>query len=463
MDLPTAQQPSDALVLFGASGDLAAKMIFPALARLAARERLALPVIALGRQPIDHDAFVRRIRAQVVEDDPTLGAPFDRLAPRLRYLAGDLREASTFAAIRTVLGDAAAPLHYLAIPPVLFAPVIEALGRSGLARGARVAIEKPFGHDLDSARALERVVAATFTEADVLRIDHFLAKDPLRNLAAMRARSAWLEPLWSHQNVRSVQVTMAEAFGIAHRGAFYEGTGALRDVFQNHLLELCALVAMEPAAPADGDAYATARIAALRAIAPLGPDDVVYGQYEGYRSEPEVAADSRVPTYLAVRLSVDTPRFAGVPFYVRAGKRLPLTTTLLSLDLNRVRPLHQPSDEATRECLRFRLGPGAVAIALDTHRLLPGTPGAPAPLTLAGNLPRDEDRDAYVNILHAVLHGDHSVSERASGVTAAWNVVDGVLRADLPVHPYPAGSWGPPQADRLLSPGERWIDPVSLP
>jgi glucose-6-phosphate 1-dehydrogenase len=293
----------------------------------------------------------------------------------------------------------------------------------------------------------------------ILRIDHFLGKDPLRNLAWMRHATAWLEPLWSATHVRSVQLTMAEDFGLEGRGAFYEKVGALRDVFQNHLLELIALIAMEPAPPSDPAAYNAARLEALRAIPPISPQDVVYGQFATYRRIADVAPASNVPTYVATRLHVETPRFAGVPFVVRAGKRLPLTSTVASLRLARVRTLHEGAADVPDDYLRFRLGPGAVEIALDTHRLATRSSGDAAPFTLRGELPRDEDRDAYVNLLAAALAGDASMSEDAPGVTAAWRVVEDVLRADVPVHAYADGTWGPAEADRLLPPGERWYDP----
>jgi glucose-6-phosphate 1-dehydrogenase len=293
----------------------------------------------------------------------------------------------------------------------------------------------------------------------ILRIDHFLGKDPLRNLAWMRHATAWLEPLWSAAHVRGVQVTMAEDFGLDGRGAFYEKVGALRDVFQNHLLELVALIAMETATPSDPAAFNAARLDALRAIPPITPADVVYGQFASYRNIDDVAADSNVPTYLAVRLHVESPRFAGVPFVIRAGKRLPLTSTVASLHLTRTRPLHEQAADLPPDYLRFRLGPGAVDVTLDTHHLARRSSGTPAPLTLRGALPRDHDRDAYVNLLGAAIAGDTSMSEDAPGVTTAWRIVEDVLGADIPVHPYADGSWGPREADRLLPPGEGWYDP----
>jgi glucose-6-phosphate 1-dehydrogenase len=451
--------PCDALVLFGATGDLAGKMVLPALARLGTLG-VRVPIVGVSRRPIAAADVLERVRERLAREDPTAAPIIATLADRFRCVSGDAEDPRTYEEIRRALGDAQHPLHYLAIPPELFAPVTLALGRADLARGARIALEKPFGRDLESARALERTVEQVFPEESIFRIDHFLGKDPVHNLADMRCSTAWLEPLWSHANVRSVQITMAEAFGIGTRGSFYEDVGVLRDVFQNHLLQLVALVAMEPVPLADGEAFGNARIEALRAIEPLEAGDVVYGQYEGYRDEPEVARDSQVATYMATRLHVDTPRFAGVPFYVRTGKRLAVTATTISLALARLRAMRtDAAPDAACDHLRFRIGPGTANIVLETHRLAPHTRDDRVPLSLAAALPSDEDRDAYVNLLGAALAGDHTISVRATGVTAAWRVVEPVLHADIPVHRYAQASWGPAEADRLLVRGERWYDP----
>jgi len=455
---PSSLPPCDAVVLFGATGDLAAKMVFPALALLGAAG-VELPIVAVAHAPTTPDALLARASERHAGTEPDVARAVQALAPHVRTVAGNLSDAAVYAAIDGALGASRTPLHYLAVPPQLFGPVVEHLARAGVVRDGRLAVEKPFGHDLASARALERTIEAALPRSAVLRIDHFLGKDPLRNLAWMRHATAWLAPLWSAAHVKSVQVTMAEDFGLDGRGAFYEKVGALRDVFQNHMLELAALIAMEPASPADPAAFNAARLEALRAFAPIAPDDVVYGQFASYRGIADVAADSRVPTYLAARLHVDSPRFAGVPFVIRAGKRLPLTTTVASLHLTRTRPLHEKAASGPPDALRFRLGPGAVDISIDTHHLAPRTAGTAMPLTLRGALPPDHDRDAYVNLLGAAIRGDPSMSEDAPGVTAAWRVVDDVLHADLPVHGYADGSWGPAEADRLLPPGERWYDP----
>jgi glucose-6-phosphate 1-dehydrogenase len=445
-----AHTRADAFVLFGAGGDLAAKMIVPALIELR-RRSIALRLVLVGHAAGDAQGVRARIRANVLAHDATLAADFDALAAQATFAGGDLADAATFAAVRGALGTAARPVFYLAVPASAFAAALQGLARAGLAANAHVAIEKPFGHDLASAAALERVVAEHFAEPRVFRIDHFLAKDPVRALADLRTRP-WLDALWSRAEVAAVEITMAEAFGIGTRGSFYEATGVLRDVFQNHLLELCALVAMEPCAPADVDAFAAARVGALRAMAPLAPSDVVYGQYDGYRQEADVAKDSEVATWLAVRLAVDTPRWRGVPFLVRAGKAMATTATTLTL-----RFAH--GDDA----LVFGLGPGATGVALDTARLARGSLAAHERATLVAQGAPDDDRDAYVNIVTAIIAGEHAVDERADGIAAAWRIVEPVLDAAIPVHRYARGSFGPRAAAALLPAGHAWRDPPMTP
>ena len=450
---------SDTLVLYGPTGDLAAKMIFPALARL--RQRGVRPrIIGVTHAHVEPAALLAPVRARLMEETPDLATAFDELASNVETVSGDLHDSGLYGQLAASLAGTRNALHYLAIPPHLFAPVVEQLARAGLAARGRIAIEKPFGHDRASAQALEATVAQAFPEpASVFRIDHFLGKNAIRNLSFMRARSPWLDRLWSRESVRCVQITMAESFGIAQRGAFYESVGALRDVFQNHLLELVAVLAMEPVAITDGRDFIEARIAAMRSIRALKPDDVVLGQYEGYRAEPHVARDSRVETYLAARVHVDNDRFAGVPFLVRAGKRTAVTDTSVSLTL----PVAASSQTDAREAdhLRLHLGPGSVTMTLDTRALVSGTKSKSAPLALAAALPPDRDDEAYMNVLAAALSGDHSISEQAAGVDAAWRVVADVLDTGQVPHSYAQGSWGPPEADRLLPDRERWYDPVS--
>jgi glucose-6-phosphate 1-dehydrogenase len=443
---PAAAPPADAFVLYGATGDLAARMLVPALCRVAARRPFAA-LVAVGHDAVDAGVLRSRVRDHVGAIDAAQVAAFDALAARIAFVGGDLGDDTVFARVAAALQHARRPIHYLAIPPALFAPALDGLARAKLAADARVAIEKPFGHDLASAIALDGVVARTLAPSQVFRIDHFLAKDPVRNLADMRARAAWLDALWSRATIDAIEVTMAEAFGVGTRGAFYESTGVLRDVFQNHLLELVALATMEPCAPADSEGFARSRIAALRAIAPLAPRDVVYGQYDGYRGEAGVARDSQVATYLAVRLVVHAPRLAGVPILVRAGKAMAVTATTLTLRL------------AGGDRLCFRLGPGATGITLATERLVPGSRAAHTPVALDAPAAHDEDRDAYVNVIEALVTGDTSVSAHAEGVHAAWRVVEPVLRAAIPVHRYGRSSFGPAAAGALLPPGTQWIDP----
>jgi glucose-6-phosphate 1-dehydrogenase len=449
---------SDTLVLYGPTGDLATKMIFPALARLRQRG-VRLRIIGVTHAQVEPATLLAPVRARLMEETPELATAFDEVASHFETVSGDLRDRALYEQLSASLAGTRNALHYLAVPPHLFASVVEHLARARLAAGARVAIEKPFGHDRESARTLEATVAQAFPDpASVFRIDHFLGKNAIRNLSFMRARSPWLDRLWTRASVSCVQVTMAESFGIAQRGAFYESVGALRDVFQNHLLELVAVLAMEPVAMTDQRGFIESRIAAMRSIRPLTPDDVVRGQYEGYRAEPHVARDSRVETYLAARVHVDNDRFAGVPFLVRAGKRTAVTDTSVSLTL----PIAASAESGPPESdhLRLHLGPGSVTMSLDTRALVSGTTSESTPLSLAAALPPDRDDEAYMNVLAAALSGDHSVSEQAAGVDAAWRVVADVLDSGEEPHAYAQGSWGPPQADRLLPEHESWYDPV---
>jgi glucose-6-phosphate 1-dehydrogenase len=445
---------ANAFVVFGATGDLAGKMIVPALMRIVAG---AAPprIVAVGSRDDGADVLRGRMRAQVVAHDASLASAFDAFAPRIAFVGGDLAGDRVYADVAKALGSARNPVHYLAIPPALFERALDGLVAAGLAGakrpGARVAIEKPFGHDLASAQALEAAVARALDPAAAYRIDHFLAKDPVRALADLRASATFVDAPWRRGALAAIEITMAETFGVGTRGAFYERTGVLRDVFQNHLLELVAIVTMDPVAPRDAEAFAASRIAALRAIAPLSPADVVYGQYDGYRDEDHVARGSDVATFLAVRLASRAPRVDGVPIVVRAGKSMALTATTLTLHL------------AGGDRMAFRLGPGDTGIAVLAARLAPHTLERRVPLALAAKTGDDEDRDAYVNILAALRDGDRSVSERADGVFAAWRVVEPVLAAPIRVNRYGRGSMGPAEADRLLPHGIRWLDAMTAP
>jgi glucose-6-phosphate 1-dehydrogenase len=457
---PIGYEQSDALVFFGATGDLAYKQIFPALQGLVERHRLDVPVIGVARSGWDVDRLRARARKSLKEHGTFDQDAFAKLASLLRYIDGDYADPKTFGRLRKALGEAKRPLHYLAIPPTAFATVIEGLAGAGCAEGARVIVEKPFGRDLASARQLNRVLLRHLPENDVFRMDHFLGKEPVQNILYLRFANALLEPVWNAGHVRSVQLTMAEDFGVQGRGAFYEEAGAIRDVLQNHLLQVLALLAMDPPSANAPDAVRAERSRLLRAVRPLDPASVVRGQFRGYRDEPGVAPDSGVETYVAARLAIDTWRWAGVPFYVRAGKRLPVTATEVVVEFRRP-PLELFGEvvPSSSNHLRLRLGPD-VRIAVGLRVKAPGDQlvGEDVELEVA-NRP-SEGRPPYERLLGDAMHGHAELFAREDAVEAEWHVVDPVVGEDAtPLYHYDPGSWGPEEANRLLA-DSGWSDPA---
>jgi glucose-6-phosphate 1-dehydrogenase len=458
-------QPSDSLVLFGATGDLCYRKIFPALYHLVARGRLEVPVIGVARAGWNAEQFGARVRESLSKFVPQADkAATGRLVALLKYVDGDYREPKTFQSLRRVLGDASHPLHYLAIPPSMFPVVVTMLGSSNSAQGARVVIEKPFGRDLQSALALNQTLHQVFDESAIFRIDHYLGKEPVQNLLYFRFANSFLEPVWNRNYVASVQITMAEKIGVAGRGRFYEEAGAIRDVLQNHLLQIVAFLAMEAPVRFARDALRDEKVKVFRAMRPLDPGRLVRGQFEGYRNEPGVAPDSRVETFAAVRLGIDSWRWSGVPFYVRAGKCLPVTATEVVVDL-RPPPADVFGQLAPEQpnYLRFRVGPD-VAIALGAHAKQPGPAMQGREVELYVSQQQAEEMDAYERLIGDAMIGDAVLFAREDEVEAAWAVVDPVLRAQTPVYPYPQGSWGPGEAEGLITASPcSWHNPGADP
>jgi glucose-6-phosphate 1-dehydrogenase len=455
---------SEALVLFGATGDLAKKKLFPALHELVRHGRLVdTKVIGFASSDWDTEA----LRQHALEGIKQYGAHFDqetydKLAALMTYVKGDYRDPASYEALKQTIGEFSCPTHYLAVPPSLFATVVENLGHSSCSQGARVVVEKPFGRDLETARQLNKAVLSVFPEDSIFRIDHYLAKEAVQNLLYLRFANSILEPIWNRRYVRSVQLTMAEKFGVEGRGRFYEEVGALRDVVENHLLQTIGLASMEPPLAMDGESIRDEKEQLFRAMRPITAEDIVRGQYRGYRNEEGVARDSDVETFVAVRLWIDSWRWAGVPFLIRAGKMLPVSATQLVVEFHRppVRVFERDDDDYHRtNYVRFTLGPSEVSVAIGARSKAPGEELRGQPVELAVSTEGPDEMDAYERLLGDALAGQHLLFASQRGVEETWAVVDPVLRDHPPAIEYEPGSWGPRSQDRLLPAGDIWHEP----